>query len=364
MLAHQNVEFAFFNEVGVDQGGLAREAYRLVVDRVARSPLAFRRLGGRFYPAGVHEIAHPNNVEKKAVASVRDQYLTLGLALGMMLQKACLCADLFPDAFYYFLMTDDVPRLGDTKIPDSDDFVVVQDRAPPTLVDLAREADPELTDGLLKLLTLSREEVDSLDLEWSYAIPRLGGQVGLPLRGHQLREHVAGKDAEEYVRLTLEYVLYSPPVREAFQIIRSGLYAVQPQFKFLDRVTGALVFAPAELRKIASGNPVVSFRKLKAICVYKGAYSENHPTIVNFWRLLDQLKAQQRADFVKFVFAVPREPVDGFQYFAINSNRNLDSYPVAHTCSCVLDLPAYKTFDVLRERLLVAIQNNEGFGIM
>ena len=166
------------------------------------------------------------------------------------------------------------------------------------------------------------------------------------------------------MKLTLEYVLYSPPVREAFQIIRSGLYAVQPQFKFLDRVTGGLVFTPGELRKIASGSPVVSFRKLKAICAYKGEYSENHPTIVNFWRLLDQLDAQQRTDFVKFVFAVPREPIDGFQYFAINSNKNLDSYPVAHTCSCMLDLPAYKTFDVLKERLLVAIQNNEGFGIM
>lgn len=113
MLAHQDVEFAFLNEVGVDQGGLSREAYRLVVDSVARSPLVFRALGGRFYPSGLHEPEQTNKVAKKALASAKDQYLTLGLALGMMLQKSCMCSDLFPDAFYYFLMTDAVPRLGD-----------------------------------------------------------------------------------------------------------------------------------------------------------------------------------------------------------------------------------------------------------
>lgn len=364
LLAHQQIEFAFVSEFGVDQGGLSREAYRLVIDSIARSPLVFRKLGGRFYPCGVHWQKPENPMTKKALASAEDQYLTLGLALGMMLQKSCMCSDLFPDVFYYFLMTETVPDFGSLVVQDSSDFDVVQDSSTPTLADLAREADSELTDGLLKLLKLSSEEVDSLELEWSYSTTYLGGQVEVPLRGHKLGEVVAGKDAEEYVKLTLECALYSPPVQEAFKIIRRGLYAVQPQFKFLDRVTGKLVFTPGELRRIASGCPVVSLEKLKAICVYKGEYKEDHPTIQNFWKLMGQLNAQQRTDFVKFVFATPREPVDGFQHFAISSNKNAGGYPVAHTCSYTLDLPVYKTFDVLKERLLVAIQNNEGFGLM
>lgn len=125
-----------------------------------------------------------------------------------------------------------------------------------------------------------------------------------------------------------------------------------------------LVFTPGELRRTAAGSPVVSLEKLEAICVYKGEYSKGHPTIKNFWKLLRQMDAQQRTNFVKFVFATPREPVDGFQYFAVSSNKNVGGYPVAHTCSCTLDLPAYKTFDLLKERLLLAIQNNEGFGLM
>ena len=144
LIGHQNIEFAFDGEDGVDYGGLSREAYRLVIADVAHSELAFRRLGDRFYPRGLIEPKKPNNMEKKAIASVRDQYLTLGLALGMMLQKVFICDDLFPDAFYYFLMREELP-----------DFQTPETRPEPALLDLAREADPELAAGLLRLLDMS-----------------------------------------------------------------------------------------------------------------------------------------------------------------------------------------------------------------
>ena len=41
-----------------------------------------------------------------------------------------------------------------------------------------------------------------------------------------------------------------------------------------------------------------------------------------------------------------------------------DKLPCAHTCFNHLLLPDYKNKDKLRERLLIAINNSEGFGLM
>ena len=41
-------------------------------------------------------------------------------------------------------------------------------------------------------------------------------------------------------------------------------------------------------------------------------------------------------------------------------NENL--LPAAHTCFNQLDLPDYQSEDILREKLLVAIRETEGFG--
>ena len=41
------------------------------------------------------------------------------------------------------------------------------------------------------------------------------------------------------------------------------------------------------------------------------------------------------------------------------------SIPVSHTCFDTLDLPTtYESETVLREKLLIALENNEGFGLI
>ena len=38
--------------------------------------------------------------------------------------------------------------------------------------------------------------------------------------------------------------------------------------------------------------------------------------------------------------------------------------PVAHTCFNLLDLPKYSTKETMKEKLLQAIQQTEGFGLV
>jgi len=49
----------------------------------------------------------------------------------------------------------------------------------------------------------------------------------------------------------------------------------------------------------------------------------------------------------------------------IQSTNGGDAFfPVAHTCFNLLDLPQYSTKEILKERLIVSIEHNQGFTIV
>jgi E3 ubiquitin-protein ligase NEDD4 len=52
---------------------------------------------------------------------------------------------------------------------------------------------------------------------------------------------------------------------------------------------------------------------------------------------------------------------NGPQPFTIEKWGNPNSYPRAHTCFNRLDLPPYESYQQLRDRLIKAIDNSEGF---
>ena len=52
-----------------------------------------------------------------------------------------------------------------------------------------------------------------------------------------------------------------------------------------------------------------------------------------------------------------------FQIFIVPTN-DLHFLPVAHTCFNLLDLPKYESKEVLQKKLLQAIQQTEGFGLV
>ena len=53
-----------------------------------------------------------------------------------------------------------------------------------------------------------------------------------------------------------------------------------------------------------------------------------------------------------------------FQVFIQPMNVSEDFLPVAHTCFNLLDLPKYSSKQKMKEKLLKAIQQTEGFGLV
>ena len=81
-----------------------------------------------------------------------------------------------------------------------------------------------------------------------------------------------------------------------------------------------------------------------------------------------------RTAFLQFVTGSSRVPVDGFkdlrgmngvQKLNIHKEFQEERLPRAHTCSNQLDLPNYKTKEILIEKLMLAItEGKEGFNLI
>ena len=68
-----------------------------------------------------------------------------------------------------------------------------------------------------------------------------------------------------------------------------------------------------------------------------------------------------------FLTGTDRIPILGMKRVKIyiQSTNGGDAYfPVAHTCFNLLDLPQYTSEQVLRERLLTAIEHTQGFTLV
>uniref|UniRef100_A0A673JQX3 E3 ubiquitin-protein ligase n=1 Tax=Sinocyclocheilus rhinocerous TaxID=307959 RepID=A0A673JQX3_9TELE len=103
---------------------------------------------------------------------------------------------------------------------------------------------------------------------------------------------------------------------------------------------------------------------------YKNGYNPNHPVIIWFWKTVLLMDAEKRIRLLQFVTGTSRVPMNGFaelygsngpQLFTIEQWGARDKLPRAHTCFNRLDLPPYESFEELREKLLMAIENAQGF---
>ncbi|KAF8568041.1 hypothetical protein P879_06632 [Paragonimus westermani] len=90
-----------------------------------------------------------------------------------------------------------------------------------------------------------------------------------------------------------------------------------------------------------------------------------------FSQFVRSLSREQRVRLLQFVTGTCRIPVGGFkdlmgskgrQRFCIEKVGDDTWLPRSHTCFNRLDLPPYRSYDQLKEKLTLAIEESEGFG--
>ena len=104
------------------------------------------------------------------------------------------------------------------------------------------------------------------------------------------------------------------------------------------------------------GAPDISVEILRKHTVYIG-WTENHPVVQRFWRVMNELTDKDRSQFLRFTWGRSKLPkTDNWSrpFKLTYSGAGDEMLPIAHTCFFQLELPQYSSDTIMRERLLVA----------
>jgi ubiquitin-protein ligase E3 A len=124
---------------------------------------------------------------------------------------------------------------------------------------------------------------------------------------------------------------------------------------------------PEELELIICGSQNLNFLELEKSAKYDDGYEKDSTTIVYFWEIVHSLSLEKQKKLLLFLTGCDRAPINGLGSLIITISRfgpDSDKLPCAHTCFNHLLLPDYQNKEKLRERLIIAIENAEGFGLM
>ena len=89
-----------------------------------------------------------------------------------------------------------------------------------------------------------------------------------------------------------------------------------------------------------------------------------------FWEIvLEEWNDEQRRRLLVFATGTDKAPVNGLRslkFYLVKDAENADDnkLPTSHTCFNQLLMPEYSTKEILREKLLLAIDTCTGFGVV
>uniref|UniRef100_A0AAY4EJW2 E3 ubiquitin-protein ligase n=1 Tax=Denticeps clupeoides TaxID=299321 RepID=A0AAY4EJW2_9TELE len=167
---------------------------------------------------------------------------------------------------------------------------------------------------------------------------------------------------KEYIHLVMQWRFVNR-IQMQMSAFKEGFYELIPQ----DLIK---IFDENELELLMCGLGDVDVNDWRENTKYKNGYGPNHPVILWFWKTVLLMDAEKRIRLLQFVTGTSRVPMNGFaelygsngpQLFTIEQWGTRDKLPRAHTCFNRLDLPPYESFEEVREKLNIAIENAQGF---
>jgi ubiquitin-protein ligase E3 A len=222
-----------------------------------------------------------------------------------------------------------------------------------------KECDNELYKNLEYILNQDNPKLEEeLDTNFTVVDDKFGEKIVVPLKPGGENIMINNFNKSEYVELYVDWY-FNKSIDEYFKAFEKGFYKV-----FNRNLTKILT--PQELELIICGTQVLDFHELKHACVYE-EFEKDSETIKYFWEILFDFNEEEKKKFLSFVTGCDRAPIDGLGSLPItvtNGGSDLNQLPTAHTCFNNLILPDYKNKEKLKKALLTAINYSEGFGLI
>ncbi|KAF8925867.1 hypothetical protein BGZ52_006373, partial [Haplosporangium bisporale] len=335
------VAFVDVGEEGMDQGGVTKEFFQLMVEKVFDPQFGlFTELqdGSRAWwfegclDGSSHVELSPQEVQIRLI-----EYELVGILVGLALYNGVILGVRFPSVVYRKLLGWEVGL---------DAFI---------------ESFPDLGNGLEQMLTWSDGDVYDIFLR-SYEISyeHLGQVSTIPLIPQGEDIPVTNENRHAYVEAYVNHYVNKHVERE-FQAFQQG-------FEKICGGEALKLLRPEELELLLCGNSDLDMHDLESACLYDDGYSPQHGLIKEFWEVVHQdLTPEQHKQLLVFVTGSDRVPIRGLKDLMFVIQRNgpdSDRLPTALTCFSRLLLPEYADKDKMRERLVTAIENSNGFGLV
>ncbi|KAF6199134.1 hypothetical protein GE061_007159 [Apolygus lucorum] len=217
--------------------------------------------------------------------------------------------------------------------------------------------DPDLYRNITKLRQY-KGDFSELGLDFTISVNEYGKRKVIPLKDNGSEISVTRDNVNEYIALVAGYKLHVEVKKQCKSFIR-GLSMVVP-------VEWLEMFTAKELQVLISGKDIpIDVEDLKNNTVYTGGYDLEDPTIVAFWNVVTSFSDEERSQLIKFVTSHSRPPLLGFKElhpkFCIQKAAGNDRLPTASTCMNLLKLSTFENEEILREKLIYAIQAGTGF---
>ena len=136
----------------------------------------------------------------------------------------------------------------------------------------------------------------------------------------------------------------------------------------MDKEVLKALFSSEDLESLVCGQRELNFNELKDTVVYGNGFNPDQQMIKWFWDIvLNEWDDEKRRKLLSFTTGSDRAPVNGLKslkFFIIREDGDDQKLPSSHTCFNQLCLPVYSSKDILRNKLLMAIENSTGFGMV
>ncbi|KAH3837035.1 E3 ubiquitin-protein ligase NEDD4-like isoform X2 [Dreissena polymorpha] len=320
----------FDGETGLDYGGVAREWFFLL------SKEMFNPYYGLFeYSATDNYTLQVNPLSGIYNEEHLSYFHFVGRIAGMAVFHGKLLDAFFIRPFYKMMLGKTI-TLDDMESVDSEYF---------NSMCYIRDNDPE-----------------PLDIYFSIEEDYFGERTERELKPGGKNIQVTNRNKTEYLNLIVKW-RFASRIENQMKHFMKGFNELIPQ-------NTLSIFDENEMELLMCGLQDIDVNDWKTHTAYKGEYNPNHPVIVNFWKAIYSMNNETRARCLQFVTGTSRVPMNGFkelhgsngpQLFTIEKWGQPDKFPRAHTCFNRIDLPPYESYTDLRKKLLLAIENAQGF---
>ncbi|CAG9769498.1 unnamed protein product [Ceutorhynchus assimilis] len=318
----------FEGEQGIDEGGVSKEFFQLVIEEIFNPDYAMFTLESETQTVWFN----PTSFESTA------QFTLIGIVLGLAIYNNIILAVNFPMVLYRKLMG---------KKGSFEDLVDWNPVLYNSLKQMLEYSQPDLEETFMQTFRISYQDV-------------FGSIINYDLKDKGDKIAVTQENKYEFVDLYADFLL-NKAVEKQFKAFYKGFQMV------VDESPLEQLFRPEEIELLICGSKNFDFDELENSTEYDGGYTHNSQVVKDFWLVVHAFSIEDKRKLLQFTTGSDRVPIGGLSRLKLVIAKNgpdSDRLPTAHTCFNVLLLPEYSSKEKLKDRLVKAINYSKGFGML